>query len=600
LTETEFISKNEGDWKALELLLKSPVKDPDKLTSLFVKVSSDLSYARTFYPNRSVRVYLNGLTEEVFSILDQKKTNFTFASITKFFREVLPYELYHARKAILISFLVFSFSVLIGVLSTIEDESFTRLILGDGYVELTEKNIDNNDPMAIYKDEKKTSMFLQITANNIKVSFLAFVLGIFGAIGTSIVLIFNGIMLGTFQYFFYQKGLFITSFLTIWIHGTIEISAIIIAGAAGYVLGKGLLFPGTYRRSTSLQLSTKRAIRIIIGNTPLFILAGFLESFVTRLTGLPAIVKIGIILGSLGLVIYYYIVYPMIYVKNNPNQHFDFEPNVPEKLEYEKLQSRTFGANIELSLSMFRKYIATFTKLVILPFLLGLMVIYAARIYLLDINPEYDYLGYKVAYMEVGGLTLLMWLILLFFHGIMVLNVLYENKQFSFSYYKLYLKRAGVITLIFVTIPFVVIYLTGIYWALLLPFIYPATLVFVPSLLQANGELSIKNSIGKCYNYYLGTFPSLFFLVAFHYLMYLLLYTSISNFFIDFLTLHDFFDNGYHTYVFFNSIIFIGMNIFLLPLYYFNMVNYFYSKWCDTEALDLRRKLENFGNFAAA
>ena len=77
---------------------------------------------------------------------------------------------------------------------------------------MTEENIEKGDPMAVYKDERKLGMFFGITTNNIRVSFLAFVLGFFGSVGTIIVLLQNGIMLGSFQYFFYSKGLFWTSF----------------------------------------------------------------------------------------------------------------------------------------------------------------------------------------------------------------------------------------------------------------------------------------------------------------------------------------------------------------------------------------------------
>jgi uncharacterized membrane protein SpoIIM required for sporulation len=129
-------------------------------------------------------------------------------------------------------------------------------------------------------------------------------------------LLYNGIMLGAFQYFFYQKGLLLTSVLTIWIHGTLEISAIIIAGCAGLVLGNSILFPGTYSRLESLKLGAKKGLKIIVGLVPVFIMAGFLESFVTRLTEMPSIVKTGIIFLSAAFIIYYFIIYPIQLHKN--------------------------------------------------------------------------------------------------------------------------------------------------------------------------------------------------------------------------------------------------------------------------------------------
>ena len=66
----------------------------------------------------------------------------------------------------------------------------------------------------------------------------------FFAVGAVVQLVRNGVMLGVFQYFFYDQGIFAESFLTIWIHGALEISAIVIAGGAGITHGGGFAFPG--------------------------------------------------------------------------------------------------------------------------------------------------------------------------------------------------------------------------------------------------------------------------------------------------------------------------------------------------------------------
>jgi uncharacterized membrane protein SpoIIM required for sporulation len=153
-------------------------------------------------------------------------------------------------------------------------------------------------------------MFLGITINNIRVAMFAFVFGMFFSIGTLYIMMQNGIMLGSFLYFFYDKGLLWESSRTIWIHGTIEISVIIIAGCAGLVLGNGLLFPKTYTRLTSFKRSTKAGLKIMVSTIPFFVVAGFLEGFVTRHTEMPDWLAILIIAISLFAIIYYYIVYP--------------------------------------------------------------------------------------------------------------------------------------------------------------------------------------------------------------------------------------------------------------------------------------------------
>ena len=189
--------------------------------------------------------------------------------------------------------------------------------MGDTYVNMTLENIDKGDPMAVYKKMNEVDMFLGITVNNIYVSFLCFAFGIFFSLGTGYLLFTNGIMLGAFQYFFYTKGLLVESVLVIWIHGTLEISAIIIAGCAGLTLGNSFLFPGTYSRATSFVRGAKQGVKIAVGLVPIvalipiFITAGFLESFVTRHTQMPMWLSLTIIIGSLTFIIWYFIIYPI-------------------------------------------------------------------------------------------------------------------------------------------------------------------------------------------------------------------------------------------------------------------------------------------------
>ena len=123
-----------------------------------------------------------------------------------------------------------------------------------------------------------------------------------------------------FQYFFYAKGLLLQSVLVIWIHGTLEISAIIIAGCAGLVMGNSILFPGTYSRGTSFINGAKQGVKIVIGLVPVFIVAGILESFVTRYSQMPLWLSLSIIGSSLLFIIGYFIVYPIYLNKLSNNE----------------------------------------------------------------------------------------------------------------------------------------------------------------------------------------------------------------------------------------------------------------------------------------
>jgi uncharacterized membrane protein SpoIIM required for sporulation len=177
---------------------------------------------------------------------------------------------------------------------------------------MTLENIENGDPMAVYKDDAKGWMFFGIGTNNIRVAFYAFILGILCSVGTVYIMFSNGVMLGVFQYFFYQYGLLGESASIIWLHGTLEISAIIIAGGAGMVLGNSILFPGTYKRIDAVQKAVKDAVKIVVGLIPVFVVAAFIESYITRLTDMPVYLKLTIIGLSALFIIWYFIYYPYL------------------------------------------------------------------------------------------------------------------------------------------------------------------------------------------------------------------------------------------------------------------------------------------------
>jgi len=106
------------------------------------------------------------------------------------------------------------------------------------------------------------------------------------------------------------------SVLVIWIHGVLEISAIVIAGGAGIVLGNSLLFPKTYTRLISLKQGAKDGMKLVLGLVPIFIAAAFLESFVTRHSEMPMWLSASILAASLAFIIWYVIIYPNKLNKN--------------------------------------------------------------------------------------------------------------------------------------------------------------------------------------------------------------------------------------------------------------------------------------------
>ncbi|MGZ3873736.1 MAG: stage II sporulation protein M [Mucilaginibacter sp.] len=306
MREALFVKQNTQKWKDYE---NSKSKSPDELAESFISITDDLAYAKTFYPKSNTTKYLNGLAAAFHQSIYKNKKEKTSRFFT-FWKQELPVIFYTHRKPLLYSFLFFIVFSLMGALSAKYDNSFVRLIMGDDYVNMTNENIAKGDPFGVYKQGGSFLMFLMIAVNNIKVELLVFVMGIFLSVGSIYQLMQNGIMMGSFQYYFFSKGLGWQSILVIWLHGTLEISAIIIAGGAGLILGNSLLFPKTHTRIESLKNGAKDGLRIAIGIIPLFITAAFFEGFVTRHTEMPVWLSLTIMLLSFVFIIWYVIIYP--------------------------------------------------------------------------------------------------------------------------------------------------------------------------------------------------------------------------------------------------------------------------------------------------
>lgn len=320
MREAAFVRQNKDKWVKYESLLQNNARlSPDEVSDIYIELSDDLSYSKTYYPKSNTTRYLNGLASTAHQKIYRSKKESGNRFVT-FFTKEFPSEFHKYQKQLLLSFLFFSLFCLIGAYSSATDAAFVRSIMGDAYVNMTLENIANNDPMAVYKQATETDMFLGITINNIKVSLMAFSFGILAGLGTVLLLMQNAVMLGSFQYFFYDHGLLWESARTIWIHGTIEISVIIVAGCAGLVVGKSILFPGTYTRLKSFTMGVKNGLKIVVSTIPFFIIAGFLEGFVTRITSMPDWLAVIIILASLSLILFYYVYYPIYLNKKSKNE----------------------------------------------------------------------------------------------------------------------------------------------------------------------------------------------------------------------------------------------------------------------------------------
>jgi uncharacterized membrane protein SpoIIM required for sporulation len=508
MKETKFIEQNKEKWNRFEQLSESQTKDPEELSSLYMDITDDLSYAQTFYNRRTVRVYLNQLAQRVYTSLHIQKGE-SLKKVISVWKTSLPLEIYRARKNILFAFLVFAIWAIVGAVTTHYNPDFTATVLGEGYVRMTEDNIAKGNPLAVYETESNVAMFIDITTNNLRVAFYCFIFGIFFTIGTHIFLFSNSIMLGTFQYYFATKGLLITSFLGIWIHGAFEISAIVLAAGAGITMGNGWLFPKNYTRMQSLQLSAKRGLKIMLSLVPFIIMAGFLESYVTaNYQHLPEWSKWMLILLSFGIILFYYVIYPTIVARKHPELvHEEEVVNVFPNTAFNLNKIRTIGQIISDSFRFYRLNFAKFFKVnFFLIFPLILVVIYFQNMLhddLMSTNHWFDWSKQLEIMMGFGykgmqdTLINFLWLI--------IFSMMFISVSFSFKIKDDVFTWKAFFLFFIKKIPFVLLGNALLYYSFsFIPWYWYFVLLFLIPLFYLNGAVAgivDKNSFSLSWKY---------------------------------------------------------------------------------------------------
>lgn len=321
MREALFIKKNAQKWQEYEHF---QTDDPDEMASRFTTLADDLAYAKTFYPHSKVTRLINGLAVNIYQSIYQNKKE-KYARIFSFWKTELPLIIRKNHRVFLFTFIVFAVCLLMGIVSSMRDYEFVKGVLGEDYVIVTEENIASGDPFGIYKNTAEGgyfSNFIFLFYHNVWIDFLMFISGLVFGFFTLDILFQNSVMLGCFEYLFFAKGLGLKSVLVIWIHGTLEISAMIISATAGFIIAKSILFPGSHTRLTSFKRGVKDAIKIMIIFVPMTLCAAFLESYITHLMsesfdkdgkgGMPVWVSLLILLFSLSFIIWYFIIYPIL------------------------------------------------------------------------------------------------------------------------------------------------------------------------------------------------------------------------------------------------------------------------------------------------
>lgn len=632
MKETSFIEQNKQKWNRFEQLYASKSNDPEELSDLYMDITDDLSYAQTFYRRRTVRVYLNQLAQKVYTGVHKQKGE-SFRKFLSVWHTSLPLEIYRSRKNLLFSLVAFLVYAAIGVFSTHMDPDFARIVLGDYYVDGTLANIERNNPLGIYGADlegmKRENMvsFIEITTNNLKVAFLTFFLGFFFTVGTHVVMFYNGVMLGTFQYFFHLKGLLITSFLGIWIHGAFEISAIVLAGGAGITAGNGILFPGSFTRLQALQLSTKRGLKIMMSLVPFIIAAGFLESYVTQnYQDLPDWSKWLLILMCFAIILFFYVFYPIYVARKNPHL-LDQE----EVAEFRRVRTfdfykiRTIGQVVADAFQMYRVQFSKFATVcivLILPLIIGVTIWQDISHYDLQLKESwYDWAGQLSIMIGYGFhnaqdfIALGCWTVifaLIFTSVFWCVNSL--DEKFSWRSFFSYAARRFIG--IWMANLLLCLFVLALPWYILLPGLFLVPIFYLIAASVALGDGPFGKRFGNGFKFGAGHYWKTFVILLILCVLTFLVVQPIAFFFSihfdygdeplvrDFLDMvADFTKRIAYLYtddaLFWanavRQVFYIFVLIFLIPLVVFTMALGYFSERERAEATGLKRQFELFG-----
>jgi len=297
-----WIKARNSSWLRLEDLLKRiekrglPSLNGDELQELgrlYRAVSSDLSRARAMRVGNETEAYLNNLLIKAHNQVYQGRSNRASLAL-EYFLYTFPALVRANIVYVAVAFAIFASSFAVSFTYAVHDNQFGQLELLPDHQLIPEDIWASIDKGELWTDPAQhfsPAIAAEIYTNNIKVSILAFVLGIVFGIGSFYVLLQNGLMNGAIIGVCHSHGMATRILSFVSSHGVLELTAIFISGGAGLMLGKALLFPGRMRRLDALRLISKPAVGLFGGCIPLLLFAGMIEGFLSPRTDLSASAK---------------------------------------------------------------------------------------------------------------------------------------------------------------------------------------------------------------------------------------------------------------------------------------------------------------------
>ena len=285
MLSTRWLQKRRPYWARVDELVaqseKSGIRalnhhELRELAVLYRQTASDLSTVREDPSSQRLAQSLNQLLGRAHNCIYMGRRT-QGGRIVTFYRDTFPQVFHETLPYTLAACAVFFSLAAVGFVMAIVDPGFSRYFLGGAMMESIDKHQMWTHSVVSIKPLASSA----IMTNNLTVSFAIFAFGITAGVGTLWMLAFNGLLFGVVNAACWQVGMSGQLLSFVAPHGVLELPAIFIAGGGGFLIAKGLLFPGMLPRRASLIREGGRAIRLALGIISLLIVAGTIEGFVS-------------------------------------------------------------------------------------------------------------------------------------------------------------------------------------------------------------------------------------------------------------------------------------------------------------------------------
>lgn len=250
------------------------------------EVAADLARVRTYGADSVVSTRLERLVAAGHNALYRAERS-SWRRFTRFVTVDAPASVVASWRTVLLAAMLFILPGLAGYALLREQPGLAPSLIPDVMLERAEAGQQRGGAGRGYVEvtaEKRPVMATSIIANNVRVAVACFASGVAFGVGSLVLLAFNGLQLGAVSGHFANLGVlgYLWSFVVG--HGVLELFAIWVAGAAGFLLGRALIVPGDYSRRDALVLAAQRALPMVGAAVILLIFAGLIEGLISAST----------------------------------------------------------------------------------------------------------------------------------------------------------------------------------------------------------------------------------------------------------------------------------------------------------------------------